>query len=282
MLSSVKKMITPGGIPGKEAVMKKQFILMPVIVFVLAAAVFLNAQPVAGVKITILYDNYISTEGTTADWGFSCLIKGTQKTILFDTGTKPDILFHNIKKLNVNAREAEAIVISHNHLDHHGGLWAVLETNHRRDVYIPHSFPENFMRKTKNSKANPVAVDQPLQVCRDVYLSGEMGDSIKEQSLIMDTEKGLVIVTGCSHPGVVSILKKAMEIHKKKVFMILGGFHLLQKTDAEIKGIIGQFKKLGVQKVGATHCSGDRAIKGFKEAYGKDFVVLGVGKVIKL
>ncbi|MCP5103503.1 MAG: MBL fold metallo-hydrolase [bacterium] len=108
-----------------------------------------------------------------------------------------------------------------------------------------------------------------------------MGSEIKEQSLILDTDKGLILITGCSHPGIVSIVKKTMEIRKKKVFMALGGFHLWGKPENELKTIIAQLKELGVVKVGATHCTGDPAIKLFKEAFGKNYVSMGVGKVLK-
>ena len=83
-----------------------------------------------GIKVTILYDNYAYSEGTKTDWGFSCLIEGTEKKILFDTGTKSDILFHNIKKLKANMKDVELVVISHNHYDHTGGLSRFLQENH--------------------------------------------------------------------------------------------------------------------------------------------------------
>jgi 7,8-dihydropterin-6-yl-methyl-4-(beta-D-ribofuranosyl)aminobenzene 5'-phosphate synthase len=241
----------------------------------------LAANPNSDITVTIIYDNYVYMEGTKADWGFSCMIKGTEKTILFDTGTKPDILFHNIKKLNVNPNDAELVVISHIHGDHTGGLWAFLEKNPHVKVFLPHSFPDTFVRKVEEYKASVVTVKQPMKVCKNVFLTGELGNEIKEQSLILETDKGLVLITGCSHPGIVNIVKKAMEIRKKKLFMVFGGFHLMRKSEDELKAIITQFKELGVLKVGATHCTGDAAIKRFKDAYGDNYVDMGVGKVLK-
>lgn len=261
--------------------MKKWFILLLGFIFTPAGTGGLAAQPAGGITITILYDNYVHAEGTTAHWGFSCLIEGMEKTILFDTGTKPEILFHNIEKLAVNPNNVQLVVISHDHYDHIGGLWAFLEKNPRVSVFLPNSFPGDFARKVEKNKAKVVAVNQPQQVCKNVYLTGEMGDSIKEQSLILDTDKGLILITGCSHPGIADIVKKAMEIHKKKVFMAFGGFHLMRKSEDQLKKIIAQFKELGVSKVGPTHCTGENAIKLFKEAYGKNFVDMGVGKVLK-
>jgi 7,8-dihydropterin-6-yl-methyl-4-(beta-D-ribofuranosyl)aminobenzene 5'-phosphate synthase len=241
----------------------------------------LAAKPDSDITVTILYDNYVYMEGTKADWGFSCLIKGTEKTILFDTGTRPNILFHNIKKLNVNPNDVELVVISHIHDDHTGGLWAFLEKNPNVKVFLPHSFPDAFVRKVEKYKAEVVSINQPMKVCENVFLTGELGNKIKEQSLILDTDKGLIVITGCSHPGIVKIVKKAMEIRKKKVFMVFGGFHLMRKSENELKEIITQFKELGVLKVGATHCTGDTAIKRFKDAYGKNYVDMGVGRVLK-
>ena len=73
-----------------------------------------------GIRVTVLYDNYIHAEGTRADWGFSCLVEGMEKTILFDTGTRPDVLWHNIGKLNIDISRIEQIVLSHEHGDHTG------------------------------------------------------------------------------------------------------------------------------------------------------------------
>ena len=96
-------------------------------------------------KMTILYDNYVFIDGTKSDWGFACLIEGTEKTILFDTGTKSDVLWHNIKKLNADLSKVEQIVISHNHGDHTGGLKSVLEKKSDVTVYLPFRFPGGFV-----------------------------------------------------------------------------------------------------------------------------------------
>lgn len=100
-------------------------------------------------KFTILYDNYLHKEGTKPDWGFSCLIEGAEKTILFDTGTNPEILMHNVEQLEVDLEKVEQIVISHVHYDHTGGLNAVLEKNHEVSVYLPVSFPYEFVRNVE-------------------------------------------------------------------------------------------------------------------------------------
>jgi 7,8-dihydropterin-6-yl-methyl-4-(beta-D-ribofuranosyl)aminobenzene 5'-phosphate synthase len=233
-------------------------------------------------RFTILYDNYLYKEGTMPDWGFSCLIEGTEKTILFDTGTQPQILMHNVNFLNVDLSKVQQIVISHNHGDHTGGLSAVLERNHEVTVYLPISFPSEFIARVEKLRAKVQTVDKPLEICRNVYLTGEMGDDIKEQSLIIDTSKGLIIVTGCSHPGIVNILKLSKKILDKPIYLVLGGFHLLDKSDAELQKVLEGFKELKVEKCGATHCTGEKAIAMLKNSFGENYLPMGTGKILEI
>jgi 7,8-dihydropterin-6-yl-methyl-4-(beta-D-ribofuranosyl)aminobenzene 5'-phosphate synthase len=241
-----------------------------------------SVLPERTLRFTVLYDNYLHREGTKADWGFSCLIEGTEKTILFDTGTDPRILMHNVGVLNVDLKKLDQIVISHNHGDHTGGLPAVLERNPNVKVYFPISFPPEFGRRVENLKARAQTVDKPVEICRNVHLTGEMGDEIKEQSLIIDSPSGLVIVTGCSHQGIVNILKRAKEILDKPIYLVFGGFHLANKSDAEMREIIAAFKELKVEKCGATHCTGDAQIAMFKKAFGENYVTMGTGRIIEV
>ena len=234
------------------------------------------------VKITILYDNYLFSERLKTDWGFSCFIEGTEKVILFDTGTNGDILFYNINKLKVNPKNVEYIVISHNHSDHTGGFFTFLEKNNKVTIFLPASSPQDTIKKIERTGAKVILVDKPREICKDVFLTGEMGTSVKEQSIILNTDNGLVIITGCAHPGIVDILERAKDIINKDIYLVFGGFHLLDKTENEINEIIGDFKKLKVLNLGATHCTGDKQIKMFKKAYGKNFVKFGVGKVLNV
>jgi 7,8-dihydropterin-6-yl-methyl-4-(beta-D-ribofuranosyl)aminobenzene 5'-phosphate synthase len=247
--------------------------------FAAAAAFDLADQPL---RFTVLYDNYLHKEGTKSDWGFSCLIEGAEKTILFDTGTQPQILMHNIGVLNIDLSKVSQVVISHNHGDHTGGLSAVLERNPNVTVFFPVSFPPEFGRRVQSLKAKAQSVDKPIEICRNVYTTGEMGDEIKEQSLIIDSPKGLIIVTGCSHPGIVNILKRAQQILDRPIHLVFGGFHLGNTSEAEVQEIIAQFKGLKVEKCGATHCTGDRAIAMFQKAFGENYLPMGTGKIIEV
>lgn len=234
------------------------------------------------ITVTILYDNYVFTKGLRSDWGFSCILKGAEKNILFDTGTKGELLLDNIEKLKVDPKDVEVIVISHNHRDHTGGLLSFLKKNCDVSIYLPPSCPDSFVQELKGTGAKVLVTDAPIEICKGVYLTGPMGERIIEQSMIVDTAEGVVIITGCSHPGIVNIVRKSKAILPREVHLVFGGFHLLRKSEHELKGIIDEFKKLGVKKVGPTHCTGDRAIQFFKQAYGTDFVQMGVGRTLKI
>ena len=232
------------------------------------------------VKITVLYDNTCAVDGVESDWGFSCLVQGTEKTILFDAGTKDEIFAANVAALEVDLKEVDAVVISHEHGDHTGGLPSVFRAKANLPVYHPVSFSRAFRDSVTQAGGAPVPVTGPIAICRGVYLTGEMGRDIKEQSLILKTAQGLVVITGCSHPGIVSILKKTKEILEEEIYLVFGGFHLRQKSADEMAEILRQFRELGVQKCGSTHCTGEQQIEQFRKAYGEDFVSMGVGKVL--
>jgi 7,8-dihydropterin-6-yl-methyl-4-(beta-D-ribofuranosyl)aminobenzene 5'-phosphate synthase len=234
------------------------------------------------ISITILYDNYIFTEGLKSDWGFSCILKGTEKTILFDTGTKGELFLENIEKLKINPKEVDVVVISHNHGDHTGGLYAFLGKNSNVLVYLPPACSASFIHQVKGTGAKVLIPDSPVEICKSVHLTGPMGTQIIEQSMIVDTAEGTVVITGCAHPGIVDIVRKSKAILPKDVHLVFGGFHLPRKSNVELKQIISEFRELGVKKAGPTHCTGDQAIEMFKEAYGPDFVQMGVGRRLKI
>jgi 7,8-dihydropterin-6-yl-methyl-4-(beta-D-ribofuranosyl)aminobenzene 5'-phosphate synthase len=232
------------------------------------------------IQVTVLYDNTSSVDGLKPDWGFSCLVTGTEKTILFDAGTKADTFSHNVDALNVDLKEIDLVVISHEHGDHTGGLSRLYKVNPDVSVFYPVSFSSAFVQSVSNAHAKPVPVNEPVEICKDVFVTGEMGTEIKEQSLVLKTPEGLVVITGCSHPGIVEILERTKQLHPEDIYMVLGGFHLMRHSDEAVGNIIKRFKELGVQKCGATHCTGDPQIELIKSAFGPDFVSMGVGKVV--
>jgi len=232
------------------------------------------------VEITIIYDNYPAYENFQGDWGFSCLIEGKDKTILFDTGTKSEVFSKNLKKLNIDIQSIDFIVISHNHGDHTGGLPVLAEQSVNAPIYIPSSVSDDFIKYFPSFRNQIIVVSDPVEICEGVLLTGEMGERIKEQSLLVETEMGIVVITGCSHPGINIILDKVTEISDQPIHLVMGGFHMLDHSSAEIKKIIDQFKFHQVKQCAPSHCAGDKAKQMFKEAFRENFITLGAGRKI--
>jgi len=233
-------------------------------------------------SITVSYDNNPYKERLTAAWGFSCVIRGTEKTILFDTGGDGSILLANMEELGINPKEIDLVVLSHIHGDHIGGLTSFLRKNPEVVVYLPKSFPKGFIDGVKEYGAKIVEVQGPLEICEGVYSTGELGTWIKEQSLIIHTKEGSIVITGCAHPGIVKTVNKAKDLVKGDVLLVMGGFHLGGESKGEIEKIISSFRKLGVSYAGPCHCSGDAARQLFKKEYGENFINIGVGRVVTM
>ena len=241
----------------------------------------LNNPPASqySVKLTVLYDNTVYKHGTTADWGFSCLVEGLEDTILFDTGTQGSILEHNMDELNIDISTVDQIVLSHQHLDHTGGIWTILNQHADVTIQVPQSFEQSFINRVINTGALVKTHELPDSICRHVYLTGEMGQSIKEQSMILDTDSGLVVITGCSHPGIVEILQRAQQVRNRPIFLVIGGFHLLNYGSEDIEEIINDFQSMNVKYVAPTHCTGEDAIAAFQTAYSNHYIQAGTGRV---
>lgn len=258
-------------------------IAVPVIILmVLLPAGGVMAQNSDCISLTVVYDNVSLEEELTCDWGFSCVITGTEKTILFDTGTNGAILLSNMSTLGIGPGSIEFVFISHEHLDHAGGLWDFLELNANISLFIPASFSPDFKQRARGYGVTLVEVKNQKVMCKGVYTTGELGRSIKEQSLVMRTSDGLVVITGCAHPGIIQILESAGTVSSENIHLALGGFHLLNHSSDEVKAIIREFRSIGVSTVGACHCTGEDAMELFAGEYGNDFINVGVGKRLML
>jgi 7,8-dihydropterin-6-yl-methyl-4-(beta-D-ribofuranosyl)aminobenzene 5'-phosphate synthase len=241
--------------------------------------------PAPGPSLTVLFDNAVSTasgSGCTAGWGFSALIEGLGRTVLFDAGAQEAVFATNLAALKVDVRMVDLVFVSHDHTDHTGGLALVLGKKPGVPVYVPASANAEFQADVRAKGGRIMAVRDRQEIVAGAWSTGDLGQAIHEQALVIDTPRGLVVVTGCAHPGVVSMLEAVKAAGKKDIWMVLGGFHLNQTPTVAVEAIIERFKALGVQRVGATHCTGDPAIAMFRKAFGPGFVELGVGRKIQL
>jgi 7,8-dihydropterin-6-yl-methyl-4-(beta-D-ribofuranosyl)aminobenzene 5'-phosphate synthase len=248
------------------------------------AAVLLGATPAlsAGpLRITVLYDNTAARPECRADWGFACLVEGAGKTILFDTGTNAGIFRSNVRALGVNLSRVDALVISHPHQDHTGGLPVALNARAGLPVYLPFGAPDSLTAELRTAGARVLLPEGPAEIGPDVLVTGPVGGQIPEQALVVRRPDGLVVVTGCSHPGIVAIVERAKQLGKARVLAVVGGFHLRGQTPEAVSAIVARLQKLGVESIGPTHCTGEEAIQAFRKAYGTRFVEMGAGRVVE-
>jgi 7,8-dihydropterin-6-yl-methyl-4-(beta-D-ribofuranosyl)aminobenzene 5'-phosphate synthase len=270
-------------------------------------------------RVAVIFNNIPFDTRLTTSWGFSCVVEGTEQTMLFDTGGDGKILLSNMNLMDIDPKSIDTVFLSHIHADHAGGVEEFLKQNPNITVCLPESFPISFQQAITKYGARIKAVahftrlfDRPAPrkarpegqgqgelykdgnlPCREappgragrlhsVYSTGEMGDWIKEQALILATSNGLVIITGCAHPGVVNVVREARERCNENVYLLMGGFHLGGMTSAEIQVVIRGLKALGVKKVAPSHCTGERAMSMLRDAWGENFLEAGAGAIIEV
>jgi 7,8-dihydropterin-6-yl-methyl-4-(beta-D-ribofuranosyl)aminobenzene 5'-phosphate synthase len=234
-------------------------------------------------KLTVVYDNNPLVESLQHDWGFSCLIEYGEDKILFDTGENGHILLSNMATLGIDPRTIDHIVLSHFHHDHTGGLKEFLKLNSKVKVYFPQSFPLPLIDFIKNTPAEPVPVNLFCEILPDIYTLGEIGGTVPEQSLAIRSNKGLVLITGCAHPGIVNILSRVRNsFPKESIYLAIGGFHLHRLSEEDSRAVIRTIHNMGVQTVAPTHCSGHTSRKLFNELFNDNYIKVGLGKTIEI
>lgn len=194
------------------------------------------------------------------DWGFSCLVEAHGKTILFDTGAHGYILLENMKTLGIDPLSIDEVFLSHPHFDHTGGLSDFMRYNSRAVIFAPYCLAEG----SNNDKI--IFVREPLKLHDHIFSTGELDDF--EQSMVVETDKGLVIVTGCSHPAMQDIFSAASRFGK--IYGIVGGLH--DFSDFEL------FRDLGM--ICPTHCT--RYLAALKMHYPNTYIQGGAGVVIEV
>lgn len=169
-------------------------------------------------KITIIYDNEVFKKniGLKADWGFACLIETGDVAVLFDTGAKGTILLHNINTLGIDPRIIGTIVLSHEHWDHIGGIEALVPFVSDAKLY-------RLAKQSLSENIHFIPAENTAEIAKGVYTTGRLKGSVDEQSLVLESKKGLFVLVGCSHPGVEKILTVAKQYGD--IIGLIGGFH---------------------------------------------------------
>ncbi|TMB26173.1 MAG: MBL fold metallo-hydrolase [Deltaproteobacteria bacterium] len=263
-------------------------------------------------QITILYDAFGKPSQMEKDWGFAALIEYGGKRILFDTGDNPDILAKNAKAKGVDLSNLDFAVLSHRHGDHMGGLDYLLSVNPRVKIYAPKenfgvygfSLPGSFYRKDEAlppeqryydgappqilkfgsawPKANFELIEKTTEIAPGIRLIATVSDKpttleLRELSLAIDTPDGIVLVVGCSHPGIDKIVEAATAIDPR-IHLIAGGLHLVVAKDADIDGIVTALRdKYKVAYIAPGHCTGEPAFAALEKAFARRYLYAGLG-----
>ena len=268
-------------------------------------------------RITILYDAFGKSSGMKKDWGYSALVEYGGKHILFDTGNNAEIFAQNVKVSGVDLKKLDFAVISHRHGDHTGGMNYLLTVNPQVKIFAPKegfgvfggSLPGTFYRQdaslpdymryyngkppqmmtfgTPWPSANFVLIDGVTEAAPGISVIATVSQTpgtleLRELSLAIETPKGLILVVGCSHPGIERIVE-ASTVLDKHVYAIVGGLHLVTTPDSEIARIVTALRdKWKVDCVALGHCTGEPAFAAFQRAFGAHYNYAGLGSVIDL
>lgn len=211
-------------------------------------------------KLTIIYDNTSIRDDLQPDWGFAVLIEAHSKRILFDTGGNGEILLNNLETLQIDPKSIRDVFISHCHFDHIGGLSHFLNENNDVILHAPNSF-----RGVRNAK-EVIYYDKPQKIFNHFFTTGEIENI--EQSLAIETDKGLVIVVGCSHPKMDKIFSAIKRFGN--ICGIIGGLHGFDDYN-----LFNDF-----QLICPTHCT--QHITEIKNQFPDKYVEGGAGNIIEM
>ena len=252
-------------------------------------------------KIKVLIDN-LAEGNLKKEWGLCIYIEYNDKKILLDTGSSSKFA-KNAKKLNINLNQIDFGILSHAHYDHSNGLKKFFSVNKNAKFYMRKTVSENcyhhfkYFNKyigihkgwLKKFESRIEYVDKMFSISEGITLLGHYDQNLNiigerahlyikeknkfipdnfshDQSLIFDTQNGLVIFNSCSHAGADNILKEVTDIFpSKKIHAIIGGFHLYPLKDEEIKDFAKRVKETGIKKIITGHCTGERAFNILKE-----------------
>jgi 7,8-dihydropterin-6-yl-methyl-4-(beta-D-ribofuranosyl)aminobenzene 5'-phosphate synthase len=274
-------------------------------------------------RITILCENSVGPiSGTLGEHGFAALIEpSVGEPILFDTGQGATLL-HNARRMNKDLSDVNKVVVSHGHYDHSGGLWPLLQECGPKSVYgHPAIFRPRYRVKDtgenlaigipqSRTELEMAGADFKLsadfsQIAPGIFLTGEVpratsfepGDqglfcdctgqevdsTPDDQSMVLETDKGLVLLMGCCHAGLVNTLEHvAYNMERRKVYAVIGGTHLGFCGREQLEMTISALKTWGINKVAASHCTGFAASARLSREMPKEFQVAIVGYTLEV
>ena len=225
-------------------------------------------------EITILFDNHNPNGGARSLWGFSAYVGAYN--LLFDTGSNGRALLRNMEQLGIDVRQIEYRFLSHEHWDHIGGVDSILEANPNLTIFAPNSLSKNMIADLRTQSKEVIVCDaHPRPLVPGLYSTGVRGKT-PEHALLIDGDTP-TLVTGCGHEGIGAIADTAATLIDKPLGSVVGGFHLHGTPAAETQAIIDKLKKHGITQVLPTHCTGEKAMAMFEEAFGAGYVAGGIG-----
>ncbi|WP_291766872.1 MBL fold metallo-hydrolase [Caldivirga sp. UBA161] len=221
-------------------------------------------------KLTVINDNEPNPP-LLNDWGWSVLIETDKWTLLYDADTEPRIMEHNINALSINLREVDAAFLSHYHADHYGGFRYIGEVKRGLIVYVPEE--DRILAKWG---LTPIIVNSPREILDDAAATGVMrGMGVNEHSLVVKLSNyGLVVIVGCSHPGIDNIVKRVHELFGN-IYLVIGGFHEPSRRQIDA---VAEYSKY----VCPAHCSGNEAKDYVKAHYPGKYCEVKTGTRLNL
>lgn len=234
-------------------------------------------------SITVIYNHEGAAAGELVKrGGFCAFVRLGDRSLVFDAGGEASVIFENLVSLGLGDTQLEALVISHNHWDHVFGLPGVMSrTPNYPPVYVAASAADGI--KQQYPRADVIAVDGPKKIAPEIWVTGPleiefMGAPLSEQALVLEHPDGLHVIVGCSHPGIVAIVERVREMFPNTpIAFVGGGFHLRSTGENEIRKIANALERLGVQKIGPSHCTGGLAVEIFRDRWGENFVSFDLG-----
>jgi 7,8-dihydropterin-6-yl-methyl-4-(beta-D-ribofuranosyl)aminobenzene 5'-phosphate synthase len=233
----------------------------------------------SAVHVTIIYDNYQDHKNLEPDWGFACLVEYQDKKLLFDAGREAELYRKNVQVLEIHPEEIPALFISHEHGDHTGGMPWIIEMNPSVMCYLPASYAGQ-LKASGTLPPHSKGLEKPTHLYGPFYSTGDNFAAYREQGLVIKTEKGGVLITGCGHPGALPMIAVAEEELGIEIHTLIGGLHLMNKNKEELEQLATSLKEMGIKYICPTHCTGEKSIASLRESFGKGFISGGTGKEI--